>query len=45
MEQFKYMKIRAEVIPKEIMAQYNIAELVADRWLYIEIRKIMYGLP
>ena len=45
MEQFEQMKIRAEVIPEEITAQYNLSGLVVDRWLYIEIRKSMYGLP
>ena len=42
---FEYMKVKAEIIPEEIMEQYNLKDVVADVWVYIEIRKGVYGLP
>ena len=45
MSWFEYIKVKAEIIPDEIMEQYNLRTVVADGWVYIEIRKGMYGLP
>ena len=42
---FEYMKVKEEIIPEEIRIQYNLKDVVADGWVYIEIRKGMYGLP
>ena len=33
MDRFEYMKIRADIIPEEIMAQYNVSQLVVDGWV------------
>ncbi len=42
----KYMCLRLNIIPKEIIVAYNLHELVMpDSWVYIEICKGMYGLP
>jgi hypothetical protein len=30
--------------PEEIVTKYNLAALVVNSWVYIEIRKGMYGL-
>ena len=44
MTYFQYMKIPVEVIPKEIMEKYNLKEKVCGGYVYVEIRKGMYGL-
>ena len=44
MEEYKYVRIKAEYIPKEMMDKYNLWDLVDNEYLYIEIRKGMYGL-
>ena len=42
----EYMRLRLEIIPEEIIVKYNLRNLVdADGWVYVEIRKGMYGLP
>ena len=30
MTRFEYMKVKAEIIPEEIIEQYNLKEVVAD---------------
>ena len=39
------MRFRWEDIPDEIKLEYNLQNLVVDGWIYVEIRKGMYGLP
>ncbi len=42
----EYMRLRLEIIPEKIIVKYNLRDLVdADGWVYVEIRKGMYGLP
>ena len=45
LDQYEYMRFRWEDIPDEIKREYNLQELVVDGWIYVEIRKGMYGLP
>ena len=45
MGRYKYMKIPVNIIPDTIMKQYNLAPLVHNGYVYVEIRKGMYGLP
>ena len=46
MSRYEYMKLPIDVIPNEIIEQYNLLPLVhTDNHVYIEIRKGMYGLP
>jgi hypothetical protein len=40
----EYMKMLLSRFPEEIVQKYNINALAADSWVYIEIRKGMYGL-
>jgi hypothetical protein len=42
--QFEYMKILLSRFPEEIVQNYNLNALAVDGWVYIEIRKGMYGL-
>jgi hypothetical protein len=41
---FAYMKILMSRFPEEIVQKYNLNALDVDGWVYIEIRKGMYGL-
>jgi hypothetical protein len=44
MERYKYMRLPLSIIPDEIVYQYSLKNLVTpDGWVYIEIRKGMYG--
>jgi hypothetical protein len=41
---FEYMKMLISRFPDEIIQKYNLNALAVDGWVYIEIRKCMYGL-
>jgi hypothetical protein len=41
---FEYMKMLLSRFPEEIVQKYNLKDLAVDGWVYIEIRKGMYGL-
>ena len=46
MKRKEYMRIKLTDIPKEIIDEYKLTEIVTeDGWVYIEISKGMYGLP
>jgi hypothetical protein len=45
MKRYKYMRLPLTVIPPVIIVQYNLLPLVHDGYVYMEIRKGMYGLP
>jgi hypothetical protein len=41
---FEYMKMLLSRFPEEIIQKYNLNALAVDVWVYIKIRKGMYGL-
>jgi hypothetical protein len=41
---FEYMRMLLSRFPEEIVEKYNLDTLAVDGWVYIEIRKGMYGL-
>jgi hypothetical protein len=41
---FEYMKMPLSRFPEEIVQMYNLNALAVDGWVYVEIRKGMYGL-
>jgi hypothetical protein len=41
---FEYIKMLLSRFPEEIIQKYNLNALAIDGWVYIEIRKGMYGL-
>ena len=46
MKRPEYMKLPIDIIPQEIIDQYNLLPLVhTDNHVYLEITKGMYGLP
>ena len=43
---YKYLKLKLSDIPQEVIDEYNLMEKVTpDGFVYVEIRKGMYGLP
>ena len=44
MNSYEYMCIPVNVIPVDIMEQYNVSPLVVNGFILVEIRKGMYGL-
>ena len=46
MTRYEYVRIKIDDIPEEIVVEYNLHNKVAgDGYVYVEIRKGMYGLP
>jgi hypothetical protein len=45
MARYEYMRLAIHLIPQEIIDQYDLLPLVDDGYIYMEIRKGMYGLP
>ena len=42
----EFAKVKLKDVPKEIVREYNLQEIsTSDRWVYIQIRKGMYGQP
>jgi hypothetical protein len=41
---FEYMEMLLSRFPEEIIQKYNLNALAVDGWVYIELRKCMYGL-
>jgi hypothetical protein len=45
MAEYEYMRIAIKCIPDRIMAEYDLYDKVHNGFVYVEIRKGMYGLP
>ena len=45
MNRYEYMKLPLDIIPEEVIQQYNIRNLSHKGIVYMEIQKGMYGLP
>lgn len=44
MQQYEYMRLCFDILPPKIFQKYNLDALkISDGWIYIEIRKGMYG--
>ena len=42
---YEYMKLPLDIIPEEIIQQYNLRKLAHKGSVYMETRKGMYGIP
>ena len=43
LEQFQYIQFRIDMIPKEVVDEYDLTTIVAENgYCYVEIRKAMY---
>ena len=45
MARYEYMRLHISIIPQEIIDQYKLMDLVHNDYVYIKIRRGMYGLP
>ena len=45
MDRFEYMKIPLSIFPEHISHQYNLEQNTGKGFIYLEIRKAIYGLP
>jgi hypothetical protein len=41
---YEYMRLPILILPDEIIEKYGLKKLAVDGWVYLEIRKGMYGL-
>jgi hypothetical protein len=41
---YEYLRLPLAIIPDEIIGKYNLKSIAVDGWVYLEIRKGMYGL-
>ena len=45
LDRFEYMRFPISMFPQHIIDQYNLMAHVLDGYIYVEIRKAIYGLP
>ena len=45
MKRFKYIRIKLNDIPKEIIRQYKLHDIKPNGYVYMEVQKGIYGLP
>ena len=41
----RYMKMRIDILPDEIIQKHNLREIVLNKYVYFKIKMGMYGLP
>ena len=46
MSRYEYMRLKLSDLPEDFVKQYNLnSKVTKDGYVYIEIRRGMYGLP
>ena len=45
MDRYEYMRMPIKIIPQHIIDQYQLQDKVKNGYVYMEIRRAMYGLP
>ncbi len=45
MDRFEYMKMPLDIFPPHTKAQYKLDKHTKNGFIYLEIRKAIYGLP
>ena len=46
MERYEYMRLKLDQLPADVIEQYGLEDKVtSDGYVYVEVRKGMYGLP
>jgi hypothetical protein len=45
LEYFEYMKIPLSLFPMWTIEQYNLNKLALEDWVYIKMRRVVWGLP
>ena len=41
----RYMKMKLDILPEEVIEKYGLRKIAHNGWVYIRIKKGMYGLP
>jgi hypothetical protein len=41
---YEYMRLQISILPLDIIEKYKLTHLAVNGWVYLEIRKGMYGL-
>jgi hypothetical protein len=41
---YEYMRLPLAIIPDEVIQNYTLTDKAVDGWVYLEVRKGMYGL-
>ena len=43
---YEYLRLRLDNFPEDMIAQYNLKDIItSDGYVYMEVRRGMYGLP
>ena len=45
LDRYKYMKMPLDIFPQHIKEQYNLNNMAYKGYVWLEIRKAIYGLP
>jgi hypothetical protein len=45
LECYEYVRIPISMVPEEILTEYSLHALIHDGYIYVEVRKGMYGSP
>jgi hypothetical protein len=45
LERYEYMRIPLTLFPEHIIEQYQLRNKAVNGYIYVEIRKAIYGLP
>ena len=45
MKEYEYMRMPMMFFPRHIIQQYNLRKHAKNEYVYVEIRKAIYGLP
>ena len=45
MKEYEYMRMPMKLFHKHIIQQYNLRKHAKNGYVYVEIRKVIYGLP
>lgn len=45
LDRYEYMRMHISLLPQDIIDHYDLRDRVFNGYIYIEIRKGMYGLP
>ena len=46
MERHEYMRLKLSDLPYDVIKQYNLkSKVTSDGYVYLEVQKVMYGLP
>ena len=45
LSRYEYMHMKLESLTDKIIKEYGLRELATNGWVYIDIHKVMYGLP